>query len=312
MSGRRYAVCGNKPHFLHHKITNAMTPTLNFITWSVSPEIFTLGSFSVRWYGVLLASGFFFAYLTLSKVFKTENLSQELLDKLSIWCIVWTFIGLRLAHFVFYEPQYIIQHPLQVLLPVDENWNFIGYQGLASHGAVIALFLFLSYFAWKQKMNVLWLLDRLCIAIPIAAAMVRLGNLMNHEIVGSITEVSWAFNFIYGGYGVVDTLRHPAQLYESLVYFSLYFFIIIYYFKLTKGNIPAGSAVGILLTVIFTARFFIEFVKEVQVNSEIGMTLNIGQWLSIPFIIIGLGFLVYSFIKKDNIPHYLEPKAPSK
>jgi len=289
-----------------------MHTILNFITWSVSPEIFTLGSFSIRWYGVLLASGFFFAYLTLSHIFKTEKLSQQLLDKLSIWCIVWTVIGLRLAHFVFYEPQYLIHHPLQVLLPFDENWNLIGYQGLASHGAVIALILFLSYFAWKHKMNVLWLLDRLCVVIPVAAAMVRLGNLMNHEIVGSITTVPWAFNFTHGGFGVADTLRHPAQLYESLVYFSLYGFMLLYYFKIRKGNIPAGRTVGILLTVIFTARFFIEFVKEVQVSREIGMTLNIGQWLSIPFIIIGLRFLIYSFLHKNNIPHYVESETSSK
>ena len=286
-----------------------MTPILNLVTWSVSPELFSLGSFSVRWYGVLLASGFFFAYLTLSKVFKTEKLSQQLLDKLSIWCIVWTVIGLRLAHFLFYEPQFLIHHPLQVLLPFDEHWNFIGYQGLASHGAVIALISFLTYFAWKHKMNALWLLDRLCIVIPIAAAMVRLGNLMNHEIVGSITTVSWAFNFTHGGYGVADTWRHPAQLYESLVYFTLYAFMLIYYFKFAKGNIPAGRAVGILLTWIFTARFLIEFVKEVQVSSEVGMTLNIGQWLSIPFIIIGLTLLIYSFIHQDKIPHYIEPKT---
>jgi prolipoprotein diacylglyceryl transferase len=289
-----------------------MFPTLNFITWSVSPEIFSLGSFSIRWYGVLLASGFFFAYLTLSKVFKIEKLSQQLLDKLSIWCIVWTVIGLRMAHFAFYEPKFMLQHPLQVLLPFDENWAFIGYQGLASHGAVIALISFLTWFAWEYKMNALWLLDRLCIVIPIAAAMVRLGNLMNHEIVGSITEVSWAFNFTHGGFGVADTLRHPAQLYESLVYFSLYGFMLLYYFKITRGNIPAGRTVGTLLTVIFTARFFIEFVKEVQVSSEIGMTLNIGQWLSIPFIFIGLGFLIYSFINKNNVPHYIESITPSK
>jgi len=289
-----------------------MSPTLNFITWSVSPELFSLGSFSVRWYGLLLALGFFFAYLTLSKIFKTEKLSQQLLDKLTIWCIIWTLVGLRLAHFLFYEPQFLLNHPLQVLLPFDEHWHFIGYQGLASHGAVIALILFLTYFARKHKMNALWLLDRLCVVIPIAAAMVRLGNLMNHEIVGSITAEPWAFNFIHGGYGVADTLRHPAQLYESLVYFALYGFMLLYYFKITKGNIPAGRTMGTLLTVIFTARFFIEFVKEVQVENEIGMTLNIGQWLSIPFIVIGLGLLIYSFINKNNIPHYVEPKPKTK
>jgi len=286
-----------------------MLSTLNFITWSVSPELFSLGSFAVRWYGMLLALGFYLAYFTLSKVFKTEKLSQKLLDKLAIWCVVWTVVGLRLAHFLFYEPEFFFNYPLQVLLPFNENWEFVGYQGLASHGAVIALILFLTYFAWKHKMNALWLLDRLCVAIPVAAAMVRLGNLMNHEIVGSVTEVPWAFNFIYGGAGVANTLRHPAQLYESLVYFALYFSMIYYYFKIAKGNIPAGRTVGVLLTVIFTARFFIEFVKEVQVNNELDMTLNIGQWLSIPFIVIGLGLLLYSFIYRKNIPHYVEPKA---
>ena len=286
--------------------------TLNFITWTVSPELISIGSFAIRWYGLLLALGFYFAYLTLSKIFKTENVSQQLLDKLAIWCIVWTLVGLRLAHFIFYEPQFLIHYPLQVFLPFDEEWNFIGYQGLASHGAVIALILFLTYFAWKHKMNALWLLDRLCIVIPIAAAMVRLGNLMNHEIVGSITTVPWAFNFTHGGDEVAGTFRHPSQLYESLVYFSLFIFMLIYYFKITKGNIPAGRTIGILLTVIFTARFFIEFVKEVQVKSEVGMTLNIGQWLSIPFIIIGLGFLIYSFICKNNIPHYIEPQTAAQ
>jgi prolipoprotein diacylglyceryl transferase len=286
----------------------------NYITWSVSPEIFSFGSFAIRWYGVLFAFGFFLAYLTLSKVFKNENLSQPLLDTLSFWSVIWTLVGLRLAHFLFYEPQFLIQYPLQVLLPFDENWNFIGYQGLASHGAVIALILFLSFFAWKHKMNALWLLDRLCIVIPIPAALVRLGNLMNHEIVGSITDVPWAFNFTHGGSGIEGTLRHPAQLYESLVYLLLYIFMLLYYFKITKGNIQAGRTIGILLTVIFTARFFIEFVKEVQVSREIGMTLNIGQWLSIPFIIIGLGFLIYSFINRNKIPHYIEskPKTSSK
>ncbi len=280
---------------------------LAHITWSVDPEIISIGSFQLRWYGLLLALGFFLAYLTLQKIFKKEQLSMQLLDRLSIWAIVWTVVGLRLGHFVFYEPEFLIEHPLQVFLPFDENWNFTGFQGLASHGAVISLILFLSYFAWKNKMQPLWLLDRLCIVIPIAAAFVRLGNLMNHEIVGSITEVAWGFNFIYGGNGVADTIRHPAQLYESLVYFLLYLFMIVYYFKVANAKIPAGRTMGILLTVIFTARFFIEYVKEVQVTKELEMSLLIGQKLSIPFMIVGVGLIIYSYIKKDNIPVYVEP-----
>ncbi|HHT53091.1 MAG: prolipoprotein diacylglyceryl transferase [Bacteroidales bacterium] len=288
-----------------------MINSFNFINWTVSPVIVSIGSFQLRWYGLLLAIGFYLAYLTLQRIFKKENLSQQLLDKLAIWSIVWTFIGLRLGHFLFYDFEFFVKHPLQVLLPFDTEWNFIGYQGLASHGAVISLILFLSYFAWKHKMKPLWLLDRLSVVIPIAASFVRIGNLMNHEIVGSITEVPWAFNFVYGGPGVAGTYRHPAQIYESAVYLILFIFMVWYYFKYTKGKMRAGSATGILLVVIFTARFIIEFFKEVQVAKETEMYLLIGQWLSIPFILIGIVLWIYSMVKKE-VPTYTEPKKEVK
>lgn len=289
-----------------------MNHTFALVNWTVDPILFTIGSLQVRWYGVLLATGFYLAYLTLQRIFKNENLSQKLLDKLSLWTIIWTLVGLRLGHFLFYEPETLMQNPLLVFLPFDSNWNFVGYQGLASHGAVISLIVFLSYFAWKHKMNPLWLLDRLCIVVPIAASFVRIGNLMNHEIVGSITQVSWAFNFTHGGFGVANTFRHPAQLYESAVYFLLFCFMLVYYFKITKGKLVAGRTTGILLFVIFTARFIIEYFKEVQVAKETEMTLLIGQWLSIPFILIGLGLIVYSIIKKDIVPVYIEPESVKK
>lgn len=288
-----------------------MINSFNYINWTVSPVIVSIGSFQLRWYGLLLAIGFYLAYLTLQKIFKKENLSQQLLDRLAIWTIVWTFVGLRFGHFLFYDFEFFVKYPLQVLLPFDEEWNFVGYQGLASHGAVISLIIFLSYFAWKHKMKPLWLLDRLSVVIPIAASFVRIGNLMNHEIVGSITDVPWAFNFTHGGFGVAGTYRHPAQIYESLVYLILFLFMIWYYFKHTDGKIRAGSTTGILLVVIFTARFIIEFFKEVQVAKETEMTLLIGQWLSIPFILIGIVLLIYSALKKE-IPVYTEPKKEVK
>ncbi len=292
-----------------------MSPILAYITWTVDPVAIHLGNLEIRWYGILLATGFIFAYLTLQQIFKNEKLSQQLLDKLSIWTIIWTIVGLRLGHFLFYEPQFLIAHPLQVLLPIDENWHFIGYQGLASHGAVIAIILWLIYFAHTRKMNFCWLIDRLAIAIPIAAAFVRLGNLMNHEIVGNITDVSWAFNFIHGGWDtdgtpIAGTFRHPAQLYESIVYFLLYIGLVCYYFFFTKGKIAPGRTTGITLTVVFVARFFIEFLKANQVSNEIGMVLNIGQKLSIPMILIGIGFLIYSIVKRNEIPQYIEPTDP--
>lgn len=294
------------------KLQIIMIQTLAYINWTLNPVMFSIGNIEIRWYGVLLATGFYLAYLTLGNIFKNENLSQKLLDKLTIWTIIWTIIGLRLGHFIFYQPEYLLAHPLQVLLPFDENWHFIGYQGLASHGAVIALIIFLTYFALKHKMNVFWLLDRLCVAVPIPAALVRIGNLCNHEIVGSITDVPWAFNFTYGGPGVADTFRHPAQIYESAVYLLLFLFMLLYYFKITKGKIAPGRTTGILLTVVFLARFIIEFFKEVQVNKEIEMTLNIGQKLSIPFILIGIGLLIYSYIQRKNIPQYVENQTNKK
>lgn len=280
---------------------------LNYITWTVNPVLISLGSLEIRWYGLLLAIGFFFTYYTLSKIFKKEGISQQLCDKLSIWTVVWTIVGLRFGHFLFYEPEYFtsLKGISEIILPIQDG-HFIGYQGLASHGAVIALFIFLCYFAWKYKMNAFWLLDRLAICIPIAAGMVRLGNLMNHEIVGSITTVPWAFDFTLGGPSIAGTFRHPAQLYEAIVYFLLFLFFVIYYFKIAKGKVPPGRTTGLILFVIFTARFIIEFFKEVQVSKEVGMTLDIGQKLSIPFIIIGLILLVYSFVKRDKIPVYKE------
>ena len=279
---------------------------LETVIWTVDPVAFSLGAVEVRWYGILLATGFFLAYLTLQKIFKVENISQQILDKISIWTVVWTIVGLRLGHFLFYEPEQFVTAPLEIILPFH-NGQFVGYQGLASHGAVIAIIAYVVYAARKYKMNMLWLLDRMAIAIPIAAAFVRCGNLMNHEIVGSITTVPWAFDFTHGGFGIAGTFRHPAQLYEAFVYLTLYIAFVIYYFKFAKGKVYAGFATGTLLTVIFTARFFIEFVKEVQVAKENAMLLDIGQLLSIPFVIIGICLLIYSLKKKD-IPQYIVPE----
>lgn len=277
-------------------IHNTLMNTLLAVTWKANPIAFHLGSVEVRWYGILLATGFLLAYFTFQKIFKVENVSQKLLDKISIWTIIWTIVGLRLGHFLFYEPEQFITNPLEIILPIHDG-KFVGYQGLASHGAVIAILLFIIYYTWRHKINIFWLLDRLGIAIPIAAAFVRIGNLMNHEIVGSITDVPWAFDFIYGGLGVAGTLRHPSQLYESIVYLLVFLGLFIYYFKFAKGKVAAGRTSGITLFVIFTARFIIENFKEVQVAREVGHALNNGQILSIPIILIGLGLLIYSFVK---------------
>ena len=287
-----------------------MNTFLGTITWKVSPIALKMGSFEMRWYGILLAIGFVLAYITLQQIWKKENVSQKLLDRFAIWTIIWCVIGLRLCHCLVYDTEYYVTaaHWHEIFLPVDENWNFIGFQGLASHGGALAMLLWTIYFCYTRKMNFFWLLDRMCIAIPIAAAFVRCGNLMNHEIVGSITTVPWAFNFTHGGMGVEGTFRHPAQLYESMVYLTLFIGLVIYYFKFSKGNISPGRTSGIMITTIFIARFLIEFVKADQVAKEDGMMLNFGQILSIPLILLGIALIVYSIVKKDDIPHYVEKK----
>jgi prolipoprotein diacylglyceryl transferase len=282
---------------------------LDYIIWNADPIIFKIGAVRVGWYGLLLAGGFLLAYTVLQKIVKTEKANPALLDKFAIYTILWTIVGLRLGHCLFYDWAYFKDHILEIFIPFVQTangWEFTGFAGLASHGGTIAIIFYVLYFAIKHSKsvsglfdNLLWLLDRLSIAIPIAAAFVRCGNLMNSEIIGTVTTQPWGFVFMHlKGTSECCEPRHPSQLYEALVYLSLFAYQMWYYFKRAKGSIPGGRSVGTLLVVIFTARFFIEFVKENQVAFEKNMVLDMGQWLSIPFILLGIAFLYYSFAKK--------------
>jgi prolipoprotein diacylglyceryl transferase len=259
----------------------------------------------VGWYGLLLAGGFYLAYLVFQKMAKNEKIDLNLIDKFAFLTAIWTIVGLRLAHCIFYDWKdflYDNRPILEIFIPFSKTasgWEFSGFSGLASHGAVIAIILFVLYFSRKHKWSLLWLLDRLAIAIPLAAAFVRCGNLMNSEIIGTVTTMPWGFVFMHlKGTPECCDPRHPSQLYEAMVYLSLFAYQMWYYFKHSKGHIPGGRSVGTLLLVIFTARFFIEFIKESQAAFENDMVLNMGQWLSIPFIILGGIFMYYSFVKK--------------
>jgi len=283
---------------------------LNEIIWDVDPILFKWGSLRVGWYGLLLAGGFFLAYWVFQQIVKTEKVDAKLMDKFAIFTIVWTVVGLRIGHCLFYDWSYFKDHILEIFIPFEQTvngWEFTGFAGLASHGGTAAIILFVLYFARKHKLSLIWLLDRLSIAIPLAAAFVRCGNLMNSEIIGTTTTMSWGFVFMHlKGTSECCEPRHPTQIYEALVYISLFAYQMWYYFRKTKGHIAGGRSVGTLLVVIFTARFFIEFVKETQVAFEKNLTLNMGQYLSIPFILLGIGFLYYSFAKKTY------PKAIKK
>lgn len=284
-----------------------------FITWDVEPEIFNIGGFSLRYYGLLFVLAFIFGYKIEEKIFRAEGLSMEWLDKLWIYVAVATVVGARLGHCLFYDWAYFSHHPLEMILPFrfEPEFKFTGFQGLASHGAAIGIITGLWYYSKKvSKKSIFWILDRAVIPIALAGVFIRLGNLMNSEIVGEVTTRPWGFRFVNAS-GLENPLspRHPAQLYEALCYL-LSFGVLMYLYWRTNAKERQGFIFGMFLVLIFTARFLIEFVKENQVEFEETMTLNMGQWLSIPFVAVGCFMLWYS--GRNKVVRHSGGNAPKK
>lgn len=281
---------------------------LGSITWDVKPWIIQFENFEIRYYSLLFGLGFILGYLILAKFFKREGIKQELLDKLTFYVILATIIGARFGHCLFYEPEEYLTQPWKIILPFQggfgKDFRFTGYQGLASHGGVIGLLIGIYLYARKFKVNYLWILDRLSIVSALAAFFIRLGNLFNSEIYGVETNLPWGFRFMmearYSNLTPDQIVpKHPTQLYEGLAYL-LIFGLLMYIYKNHLPKLKQGFFTGMLLLLIFTARFFIEFVKEDQVGFEEGMSLNMGQWLSIPFVLTGV-YLLYRKTKDKPI-----------
>lgn len=257
---------------------------ISSIWWQVSPEIVKLGPFSLRWYGLLFALAFVLGYLILTKVYKKERKPLEDLEKLSIYVILGTVIGARLGHCFFYDPAYYLTNPVEIL----KVWK----GGLASHGASIGILAALYLFSKKKKgQSMIWILDRLVIVVALGGALIRLGNLFNSEIIGKATDLPWAFIFVR----VDEIPRHPTQLYESLFYF-LSFIILYWIYNKKSFSLKPGFMFGLFLILIFGFRFFVEFLKENQSAFESALPINMGQILSIPFILLGLYFI----FRKNN------------
>lgn len=260
---------------------------LLIVPWDVNPEIFRIGSFAVRWYGLLFASSFLFGYIIMTKIFKNENLSDLLLDKLTIYMAVGVIVGARLGHCFLYEPGYYLSHPLEILM--------IWHGGLASHGAAAGILIAVGIFSFKEKKGYFWVLDRIAIVVALSGFFIRMGNLMNSEIYGIETTVPWGFVFLRNG---ETAPKHPTQIYEALAYLSIFALLFWLYWR-KKGRHIEGTLISLACILIFTARFFIEFLKEDQVASEAAMKLNLGQRYSIPFFIIGcIGLFISLKIKK--------------
>lgn len=256
------------------------------IHWNPSPEIFTLGPITVLYYSALFASGMLIGFYWVKNMYKKEGLPTEELDTLFIYVFFGTLIGARLGHCLFYEPEYYLSHPLEMLLPFrwDENgFEFTGYRGLASHGGILAVFIAIWLFSRKYGRNFWGILDKVSIAGAFAGACIRMGNFMNSEIIGKPTDGDWGIIF-----DRVDNIpRHPTQLYEAGAYILICVTLWITYSKV-KGKYKDGFVFGLFFTLLFLARFFIEYFKINQVAFEEGMTFNMGQLLSVPGILLGL------------------------
>ena len=292
-----------------------------FIDWQPEKEIFHIGPITVLWYSTFWILGLALAIVIVARLYKEQKIDDSKFEPLFFYCFFGIIIGARLGHCLFYEPGYFLSsgtHFVEMFIPFKkeyspalgaEKWVYHGYQGLASHGGTIGLFIALLLYVRKYKVNVLRVLDNIAIATPITACCIRLGNLMNSEIIGSPTDMPWGFIF-HTNDGLVNGQlgpRHPSQLYEAIAYLVIFIVGFILYRKM-RGRVGTGFFFGYCLATIFTFRFFIEFLKEVQVDFEQNMPLDMGQLLSIPFIIVG----VYCMIGSKWLRKIGEQKNPAQ
>lgn len=249
---------------------------MEYFTWNIDPEIFKIGAFGPRYYGLLFATGFMVGYQIMKKIFLHEGYKEEDLSSLLFHLMVGTIVGARLGHCLFYEPTYYLSNPLEIL----KIWK----GGLASHGGSLGVLTAIYIYHRKNPaQKYLWLADRLAIGTAFTAACIRLGNFFNSEILGKVTDLPWAIVFERFD----ANPRHPSMLYESFSYLCV-FFVLMYLYNRYKENTRPGLLLGTLMTWAFTSRIFIELTKENQVAFENNMFMNMGQLLSIPFIIIGV------------------------
>ena len=268
---------------------------LNSVVWDVNPYIFTfpenfplLGGRPVAWYGLLWAMVFVVGYYVMRKVYRKEGLGDELLDKLTMYMLIASVVGARLGHCLFYEPEYYLSNPIKFL--------YIWEGGLASHGGAIGILLGLLLYSRKTKISYLHILDLIVIPVAIGGAFIRLGNLMNSEIYGCETTLPWGFKFVrdWAPGTPIDVIPacHPTQIYEALVCVAVFAVLMYLFFKKDYAKNRPGFLFGLFCTAVFGSRILIEFIKLPQVEFENSMVLDMGQWLSIPFVIAGIYFLV--------------------
>lgn len=277
------------------------------IVWDWNPTFIMLGNLDIRWYGLMWAIAILVAERILAYTYKREGLPPRTIESAFLWIVLGTFIGARVGHCLFYEPEVYLAEPWRIITGIRDG-------GMASHGATIGIILGVWGFTHRNHLPFIWGMDRIAIVAPLSGAVIRFGNLFNSEIVGYPTDVAWGFKFVrhdayrawveYNGdvpAEIIENIpaRHPAQLYEALCYIAIFAIVIYLYFRKDMGRRRPGVLISIALIGIFTLRFFIEFLKERQVDFEEGMSLDMGQLLSIPFIIVGVAILIYALRRPE-------------
>jgi phosphatidylglycerol:prolipoprotein diacylglycerol transferase len=267
--------------------------SLLYIVWDVEPRVFSFSEIP-RWYGICWVIGMALGYQVMLYIYKKETKSEEQLHTLALYLIIGAVVGARMGHILFYDPVYYWNHPMEILpIKLYPTFQFTGFAGLASHGGAIGVLMATYLYSRKYRKNFLWTTDRLVIAAALVGCFIRLGNLMNSEVIGTPTNVPWAFVFVR-----VDAVpRHPAQLYEA-IYCLLLFMGLFYLWSKKRWDISNGKLFGTFLVTIFTLRFIDEFFKIDQEPFESSLPLNMGQLLSIPFVLVGIWMLIYSNKKK--------------
>ena len=271
------------------------------VTWDVNPALFHLGSFEVRYYGVLWAVALGISAYIFHHIMIREGLSEKTFDSVFWFGVISSVLGSRLGHCLFYDPGYYLTHPVEIL--------DIRQGGMASHGAAVGLLIGLWLFSRKNKLPYIWSLDRISIVVAISGVAVRLGNLMNSEIYGTVTSLPWGFIFVRDG----ETLpKHPTQIYEALCYLVLFVILLWMYYKKDLARRRPGVMFGFFLIILFGTRFLIEFIKNPQVDFEQNMVLNMGQLLSIPFIVAGVVILWRALKQAPLTPSPLKKTVAGK
>lgn len=277
------------------------------IVWNWDPSLITIGDFDIRWYGLMWALAILAAERICYFTFTREGLPPKTVESGFIWIVLGTFIGARVGHCLFYEPETYLLEPWKIITGIRDG-------GMASHGATIGIFLGIWFFTKRNHLPLIWGFDRIAIVAPLSGAIIRLGNLFNSEIVGYKTDLPWGFKFVYSDarmeWMMTDgnvpaeiiadlPARHPAQIYEALCYFATFALIFWLYYRKDLGRRRPGLLFGVAMIGLFLTRFFIEFCKERQVAFEEGLALDMGQMLSIPFILLGIFMIVRAYKRPE-------------